>query len=239
MSVEFVPAAEVHDLQGRVARARQLASDEAAEGRVSADDPTYWEDLFEANAAAVLGSLGRVHLPSDRSVRYRFYGRRGADLLVRPFVARTSTDVSTIRQLIDWHPPPDSLARSVAAAPTRDVDLLYRHFAYERSARGFYEYWIGIQELWASARWVHSRVIADGEAFAAVAQGERWTVNHAVERYEPAVVVGEETAQLAVLLFCPLERQAITLHRIEIGADQAVRFVEAIDVALGPRGYLM
>jgi hypothetical protein len=237
--VEFVPSAEVHLLQGRIATARKLASDGAAQGDLSPDEPVYWQQLFESNAGAVLDTLGRVRLPSDRMVRYRFYGRRGADLLVRPFVARTGTDVSTIRQLIDWHPPPDSLARSVTAAPTRDVEFLYRHFTYERSARGCYEYWIAIQELWASARWVHSRVIADADEFAAVVQADQWRLNHEVERYEPAVVVEEETIQLAVLLFCPLERQAVTLHRIEIGADQDVRFVEAIDVAIGPRGYLM
>jgi hypothetical protein len=239
VSVEFVSAAEVHDLQSRVAAARKLASDEAAKGGLAPQDPAYWEALFESNAAAVLDTLGRVQLPSDRAVRYRFYGRRGADLLVRPFVARTSTDVSTIRQLIDWHPPPDSLAGSAAAAPTRDVEFLYRHFTYERSARGCYEYWVGIQELWASARWVHSRVIADADDFAAIVAGEQWRTNHEVERYEPAVIVGDDGAQLAVLLLCPLERQAITLHRIEIGADQEVRFVESIDVAVGPRGYLM
>jgi hypothetical protein len=239
MSVEFVPAAEVRELQDRIVEARRLASEEALAAKQAADDPAYWERLFESNAAAALGKLRRVQLPPDRVVRYRFYGRRGADLLVRPFVARTTTDVSTIRQLIDWHPAPDSVARSTAAAPTRDVEFLYRHFAYERSARGYYEYWIGIQELWASARWVHSRVIADGEDFAAVVKNDRWQLHHEVQRYEPAVVVGEESAQLAVLLFCPLERQSVTLHRIEIGTDQDVRFVESIDVALGPRGYLM
>jgi hypothetical protein len=239
VTVEFISAAEVHDLQGRVAAARKLASEQAAEGRLSPDDPAYWEGLFEANAAAVLATLGRVQLPSDRAVRYRFYGRRGADLLVRPFVARTSTDVSTIRQLIDWHPPPDSLAVSAAAAPTRDVEFLYRHFTYERSARGCYEYWVLIQELWASARWVHSRVIADADEFAAIVQGDQWRMNHEIERYEPAVIVGDDAAQLAVLLLCPLERQAITLHRIEIGPEQDVRFVESIDVAVGPRGYVM
>jgi hypothetical protein len=239
VTVEFISAAEVHDLQGRIAAARRLASDQAAQGQLSADDPVYWENLFESNAAAVLDTLGRVQLPSDRAVRYRFYGRRGADLLVRPFVARASTDVSTIRQLIDWHPPPDSLARSATAAPTRDVEFLYRHFAYERSARGCYEYWVAVQELWASARWVHSRIVADAGEFAAIVEGEQWQVNHQLERYEPAVVVGDDSTQLAVLLLCPLDRQAITLHRIEIGAEQDVRFVEAIDVAVGPRGYVM
>jgi hypothetical protein len=72
----------------------------------------------------------------DYVVRYRFYERRRGDLLVRPFVARATTDVETIRQLIDWHPAPDSVAPSLRGRPDRDVELLYRHFEYEASAEG-------------------------------------------------------------------------------------------------------
>ena len=239
MSVEFVPAAVVRDLESRVAQARRQAEEPRAGG---CDDPNkaeYWEELFEANAAAALAVLGRVQLPLGYVVRYRFFGRRGGDLLVRPFVARATTDVSTIRQLIDWHPPPDSVAPALRGRLSRDVEFLYRHFTFERSVAGYFEYWIAMQELWASARWVHSRVIADAAEFTAVAGSDDWQVNHPVERFEPAVVIEDGRTQLAVLLHCALDRQAITLHRIEIGADQEVQFVDAIAVAQGPRGYMM
>ena len=48
----------------------------------------------------------------------------------------------------------------------QDVELLYRHFDFERSAAGVFEYWLAIQELWASQRWIHSTVIADAEQLA-------------------------------------------------------------------------
>ncbi len=239
MPVEFVPATVVRDLEGRVAHARRQAQESPAGRSTDRDQAEYWEELFEANAAATLAALGRVRLPPEHVVRYRFFGRRGADLLVRPFVARATTDVSAIRQLIDWHPPPDSVAPALRGRPSRDVEFLYRHFTFEHTAAGYFEYWVAMQELWASARWVHSQVIADGAEFSAVTGSEDWHVDHPVERFEPAVVIEHGRAQLAVLLHCALDRQAITLHRIEIGADQGVQFVEAISVAQGPRGYMM
>jgi hypothetical protein len=238
MSVEFVPAAMVEDLAERVRAARGAVND-AQGGDDEPEGAAYWESLFEANANAVLGVLGRVKLPHGYVVRYRFYTRQGADLLVRPFVARDSTDVTMIRELIDWHPAPDSVAPMLRTQPNRDSDFLYRHFAFERTAAGYYEYWMAMQELWASARWIHSRVIATREEFAALAEQSGWQIEREVEHFEPAVVGDDTQAQLAVLVFCPLERQTVTLHRIEIGADQSIQFVEAIPVARGPRGYLM
>jgi hypothetical protein len=238
MSVEFVPTAVVDDLAARVLAARGSVNDTHG-GSDLPDQAAYWETLFEANARAVLGALGRVQLPHGYVVRYRFYSRQGADLLVRPFVARESTDVTMIRELIDWHPAPDSVAPALRTQPNRDGDFLYRHFAFERSAAGYYEYWIAMQELWASARWIHSRVIATRDAFREIAEQPGWEIEREVEHFEPAVVTEDGQAQLAVLVFCPIERQAVTLHRIEIDADQTIRFVEAIGVARGPRGYLM
>ncbi len=241
MSVQFLDPAFVHALIARVAAARQsaAASETAADVDEIADDASYWEPHFEANAASVLGALERVRLAEGYAVRYRFYSRQGADLLVRPFVARAATDVSTVRQLLDWHAPPDSVAPALRGHPTRDTDLLYRHFTFEHSPQGYFEYWLAMQELWASARWIHSRVIADAETFGAVTGGNGWQIAHAVERCEPAVVADGERAQLAVLVFCPLERQVVTLHRIEIAADQSIEFADAIAVAHGPRGWLM
>lgn len=238
MSVQFVSADVVRDLRKRVLDARQKASSDQLEGEVSPERPEYWQCLFESNAAAVLAALSRVRLKSDYVVRYRFYGRRGGDLLVRPFVARATTDVETFRQILDWHPPPDSVAPS--HAPTdRDVELLYRHFEYEDSTEGRFEYWVAIQEVWASARWVHSTVVADTDELRALTSHGDWEIDHPLERCEPAIVVEGGVARLAVAVLCRLDRQTITLHQVEIYPDQRVEFANAIPIARGPRGYVI
>jgi hypothetical protein len=236
--LEFIPAAVVHELAARVAAARDDGLAHGPSVPPQAESAAYWEAMFEANAVAVLAALGRVHLAVGYAVRYRFYGRHGGDLLVRPFVARATTDVSAIRALIDWHPPPDTVAPALRTRPTKDVDFLYRHFTFERSARGVFEYWLAMQELWGSARWVHSRIITDAEDFAATTGRPGWSIDQPVERHAPAVVWGDDGgAHLAVLLYCPIGRETVTLQRIEIGADGALAFVDAIIVAQGPRGY--
>lgn len=238
MSPDFISADVVRDLAIRVQAARQAATDALAATTKPHDTPAYWEAVFEANAASALSVFGRVRLPDGFTVRYRFYGRRGGDLLVRPFVARSTTDVDAIRQLIDWHPPPDATSASARSRPSRDVDFLYRHFSFERSPEGFFEYWLAMQELWASAEWIHSRVIADRAAFETLTQREGWRVDNPVERYEPALVLaGDGGAEAMVLLSSPLGRQRIDLHHIRIGADQSIEVAETIPVAQGPRGY--
>ena len=240
MSVEFVPPSVVRDLMARVGRARQAVTARFPHAPDRLDDPAYWEAVFETNAAAVLDALRRVQLASGYAVRYRFYGRVGGDLLIRPFVARAGTDVSAVRRLIDWHAAPDSVAPALQAQPTQDAQFLYRHFTFERSAAGFLEYWVAMQELWASARWVHSRVIVDADDFAEITGSSDWQLDRPLERFEPAVILeADNGAHLAVLIYCQLEQATIGLHRIEIGKDQSVRFVEAIPVAQGPRGYVM
>jgi len=202
-------------------------------------DERYWESLFEANAAEALAAVPDVRLAEGFVVRYRFYGQRGRDLLVRPFVARPGTDVGTVRQILDWHAPPDSVASALAKAPTQDVELLYRHFSFPRTAAGFFEYWLAMQELWASARWVHSHVIASAEELSQITASGDWQVPHPVEVYEPAVVLGDTGARLAVLVECPLQRFEITLQQIEIGPDQSLHYGEPVIVAQGPKGYVL
>lgn len=240
MPVQFVSADAVRELRKHVLDARQQATSAQVEGGdASPERPAYWECLFENNAAAVLAVLPRVRLTPDYVVRYRFYGRRGGDLLVRPFVARATTDVETIRQLIDWHPAPDSVAPSLLARTDRDVELLYRHFTFETSAQGCFEYWIAMQELWASARWIHSTVVADADELRAFTSDGEWEIDHPMERCEPAIVYEGGVARLAVPVLCRLDRQTITLHQVEIHADQRIEFVNAIPIARGPRGYLI
>jgi len=236
MSVEFVPAAHVRAVARRISEARQRALDGAG-APPQQPDVAYWEALFEANAAAVLAVLPDVTLPAGFVVRYRFFEQRGRDLLVRPFVARASTDIATVRQLIDWHPPPDSLATSLLGNPTQDVALLYRHFSYPHTAVGVFEYWLAMQELWASERWAHSHVIASAADLSQITAGDGWEVLHPVEAYEPAVVRSNGSARLAVLVECPLGRFEISLQQIDIGEDQSLRYGEPVLVASGPRGY--
>lgn len=237
MPVDFVSPVEVEDILRRVEEARSAG--ESLRPDSPPNSTEYWQEVFEANAASVLAALSRVHLQTAHIVRYCFYGREASDLLVRPFVARRDTEVSAVRALIDWHPAPDSIAPAMLHRPTRDIDFLYRYFTFEHSAVGYFEYWVAMQELWASARWVHSRVIADSIQFDAVTTDNEWRVDQKLERYEPAVITDEEKgAQLAVLLYGRLKTQTITLHRIQIGADQGITFLESIPVAYGPRGYL-
>jgi hypothetical protein len=237
MVVEHLEPALVQDVAERVARARRRASEQVPEARDHADDPDYWQRVFEANAEALLGALERVRLAAGNAVRYRFYGRRGTDFLVRPFVARLGTDVGAVLRVLDWHAAPDSV-RATDPAASRDVELLYRHFQFEPSAAGVFEYWVAMQELWASQRWIHSTVIADAEQFAQITAAPDWHVERPVERVEPAVIQDGEVRQIAVLLHCPLERHLVTFHRVRIAADQSVEFAESILVAHGPRGYL-
>jgi hypothetical protein len=235
MSVEFIPAAHVHGLAQRIIEARQRALERCGVARQP--DPAYWEQLFEANAAEVLAVLPAVTLPTGFVVRYRFFEQRGQDLLVRPFVARSSTDIGTIRQLIDWHPAPDSVATALAGNPTQDVALLYRHFGFPRTAIGVFEYWLAMQEVWASQRWAHAHLIASAVDLSQITSAAGWEVVHPVEAYAPAVVLSDSGARLAVLIESPIRRFTITLEQIEIAADQSLRYGEPVLVASGPRGY--
>jgi hypothetical protein len=237
MSVEFIPAAHVRAATQRIAAARQRAVD-AHGAPPPSPDARYWEPLFEANAVEVLAALPAITLAAGFVVRYRFFGQRGHDLLVRPFVARARTDVDVVRQLLDWHAPPDSIASALAAAPTQDVELLYHHFAFPPTAVGVFEYWLAMQELWASARWIHSHVIASVAELSQMTARDGWEVVQPVETYEPAVVRTDAGARLAVLVFSPLRRFEVSLQQVEIGTDQSLRYADSILVASGPRGYV-
>jgi hypothetical protein len=238
MLVEFIPAVEARARMRRVAEARQRTIDRWPVPTPSAA-PDEWEALFEANAAEVLGALSAIRLADGFVVRYRCFGQRGRDLLLRPFVARAGTDVAAVRRLLDWHPPPDSITSVLAAGPTQDVGLLYQHFVYPPTALGVFEYWVAMQELWASARWVHSHLIASAAELSQITAGDGWDVVHPVEAYEPAVVRSADSARLAVLVQCPLGRLQITLQQIEVAADQSLRYGEPVLVASGPRGYML
>jgi hypothetical protein len=238
MSVEFIAAAQVRDLMRRIHAARERVVVRMGPAPQS-PDARYWEPLFEANAAEVLRELAPVTLADGFAVRYRFFGDHGGDLLVRPFVARETTDVEAIRQLIDWHPAPDSVAPSLTGRPTQDVQLLYRHFSFPRNALGFFAYWLAMQELWASGHWVHSHLIASAEELSQVTAGAEWEVVQPVQSYEPAVVVSGDGARLAVLIQTSLRRFAISLQQIDIGADQSLHYGEPVLVASGPGGYVL
>ncbi|MFN8640587.1 MAG: hypothetical protein U0802_02585 [Candidatus Binatia bacterium] len=237
MQVEHLDAVLVRALRERIAAARAAASADRPEQRSDADDPLYWQRLFEGNAAAVLAALTRVRLAAGHAVRYRFYGRRDGDLLVRPFVTRSGSDLSAILKLLDWHAPPDATAPT--GGPSQDAELLYRYLTYEDSAAGVFEYFLAVQELWASQRWIHATVLADADELARLTASGDWRVDRPVERVEPAVVrSGPDGADLAVLVHNPLGRHTVTFHRVRIGADRSLVFAESLLVASGPRGLL-
>ena len=149
MYVEHLDASLIRDWRERIAAARRAASQSAPESREGADDAAYWQDLFERNAAAVLGVLPRVRLAAGHAVRYRFYGRAGNDLRVRPFITRAGTDAGAMLRLLDWYPAPDARPPA-ASATTQDADLLYRHFTIEPTATGAFEYWLAMPASWRS-----------------------------------------------------------------------------------------
>lgn len=238
MPVEFIPAAHVRTLTRRIEESRQRAIDRCGP-TPPAPDAGYWERLFEANAAEVLVALTAVQLAAGFVVHYRFFGQRGRDLMVRPFVARAGTEVDMIRRLIDWHPPPDALASALSNHSTRDVELFYGHFSFPATAAGVFEYWLAMQELWAGQRWTHSHLIASAEELSQITAADGWQVLHPVECYEPAVVRSNGSARVAVLMHSPLGRFEITLQQVDIAEDHSLRFAEPILVASGPRGYLV
>jgi hypothetical protein len=237
MNVEHLDPQLVRDTRERIAEARRRASESVPEGRGDADEPHYWQAVFEANAAAVLAVLPRVRLAAGHAVRYRFYGRRGSDLLVRPFVTRAGADASTLLKLLDWHAPPD--ATTPTGVPTQDAELLYRHFSFDLTAAGIFEYWLAMQELWASQRWIHSTVLADADELGALTSQVDWRLERPVERVEPAVIrAAADGHQLAVLVHCPLDRHTVTFQRVRIPPDQSIELAESLMVALGPRGLM-
>ncbi len=243
MAVEFVSAAFVHQLIQRIGEARTGAL-EAVGPLPAPGSPTesdYWETVLEANAALVLRNLTHTHLAAGLTVRYRFYDNVRGDLRIRPFVTRTTTDVTTLKRLLEWHPPPD-VRGSGGHRPQqyRDVDLLYRHFSVTRTAEGVFEYWFAMQEIWASTHWAHARVIASAPELSQLSSQLGWHCDREVEHCAPAVVTAEnDTSHLAVLVYSPLTREAVTLEHIEIGADQSMSYGEPVTVASGPKGYLV
>jgi hypothetical protein len=237
MAVEFVPAEFVHTLVRRIgdARAEALRGFEKMPAPGEPGEAHYWESVLETNAAQVLRVLEHTHLETGFAVRYRFYEMRGGDLRVRPFVTRRDADVTAFKRLLDWHAAPD--AGAVGAG--RDAELLYRHFRYQRAAPGVFEYWFALQEIWASSRWAHSRVIASADDLGRLTSEPEWTVVHMAEHCAPAVVLAEESSHLAVLVYSPIGRQTVTLEQISIGPDQVIRYGEPIVVATGPRGWIL
>lgn len=237
MSVEHIPAAQVRELRDRILAARQRVVDASPVVPADGGDAGYWQAIFERNAAEVLAAVPSVALPPGVVVRYRFFGLQGRDLLVRPFAARADTDVDTIRRLIDWHAAPDSRAAQLGSGASQDVDLLYRHFRFPHTATGYFEYWMVMQEVWASQRWAHSHLIASAAELSQITSAPGWEVVEPVQSYELAVVVTAPTARIAALVESPLERFTIQLEQIEVGADQSLRYGAPIVVATGPRGY--
>jgi hypothetical protein len=76
MVVEHLTPAVINDLVDRVAGAGKRAS--VSESRQH-DDSGYWQELFEANAAALLSAFGRMR-PTDPVTRaLPLLRRRGAD----------------------------------------------------------------------------------------------------------------------------------------------------------------
>jgi hypothetical protein len=238
MSVETLSSAEVRTAVSAVERAHQRVSQEIPANRNDPDDPEYWQALLERNAAEVLDALEHVSLAAGYAVRYRFYERQDNEVRVRPFVARATTDVDAVRAALDWHPAPDSGTAIDRLRVNRDVDLLYRHFDFTDSAVGVFQYWLAVQEVWASASWVHTRVIADREHFGEIVARGDWQVEHSVETHQPVVVRRDGGAHLAMLLYSPLHRHSIALQRIEVQEDGSVVFADPITVASGPRGYV-
>ncbi len=234
--VEFLPETHVAERMERLQAAR-AATQARLGGPPDGVRLSYWERWFEEHAGEVLARFPEVRLREGKVVRYRFFGQQGRDLRVRPYVAEKSFADLRPHAWLEWVPAPDSRDARERAAPTQDVALLYRHWSFPRTAAGVFDYWLVLQELWGSMRWAHSQLVASEARFQALTSTPEWTVRQPPERFEPAVALGANQAHLAVLLFCPLEQFQVTLQRIEIDDQQALRYEDAILVASGPRGY--
>jgi hypothetical protein len=238
MAVEFVTVEFVHSLIRHIgdARAEALHGFERIPEAGAAGEVGYWEAVLEANAAHVLGVLEHTRLAPDHVVRYRYYEMRGGDLRARPFVSRASTDVAAVKRVLDWHPAPDA----GAVASGRDAELLYAHFSLERTPEGVFEYWFAMQEIWASSRWAHARVVATADELGQLSAHDGWTVEHTVEHCAPAVVdTGEGASHLAVLVYSPIGQHRVSLEQITVAADRTVRYGDPVIVATGPRGWIL
>ncbi len=237
MDLERLDPAAIRSAISAVENAHRSVSQESDEPETDIDDPEHWQGMLEANAAAVLAALDEIRIADGYVVRYRFFERTEGDLKVRPFAARSTTDVTAVRSVLEWHPPPDS---GIAAQrpSNRDAELLYQHFSFEPTAIGVFQYWMAMQEIWASAEWVHTRVVTGREDFAEIVSSGEWQVEQELETHQPAVLRNEDGAHLAVLLYSPLRRHSIVLQQVEIRADKTVAFAAPITVASGPRGYI-
>jgi hypothetical protein len=241
MGVEFVAAEFVHELQSRVSEARGRAAQAFAHVPPpgAAGEAEHWEQVLEANAREVLGILRHTHLAPGVSVRYRYYEQSGGVFRVRPFVARPDTDVTAVKRVLAWHPPPDA-RRGSAPTVDRDVDLLYRHFTIERSAAGLFEYWVAMQELWASSEWAHARVLATAEELSALLARPDWRSELTPDHCAPAVIEGGDGAfHLVALVYTAVRQHAVHLEQVQIGRDLSLHYQTPVLVALGPRGYLV
>ncbi len=237
-AVEFISATHVQACRERIHQVRERTSARVGPAP-SRFDAHYWQTWFETNAEELLKAFPSVQINAGYCVRYCYFGPQGADLRVRPFVTRTGTPLETVQRLLAWHPPPDSMGTLERGTPNQDVQFLYSHFSFPRTAQGYFDYWLVMQELWASARWAYSHVLASHEELSQLISGPDWQLVHPVERYQPALVRHEAAALLAVLVHCPLNRFEVTLQRIEIDAAQALHYHEPILVAAGPRGYVL
>lgn len=236
--IHRIPSSHVADALARLAAARKSAEDDENQGsgRFGALD---WERCLARHAKETLARFPHIVLRPRVRVQYRYFGEQGGEVRVRPFVAPEGFSREQAQRVITWHPAPDSMTPRERAAPHADVELLYRHFTFPRTPTGYFDYWLVMQELWASSRWVLSSPIATKQEFEARTCAAGWEVVAACEAYEPAVVVEGNRACLAVLVYCPVERFEIALQRITVDERQAIQFDDPIVVARGPRGYVL
>ncbi len=238
MIVETISSEDIVAAINAIEQAHMTVGEAVPGSADEAEDAEHWQTILEENAKAVLSALEHVSLPDGFVVRYRFYERHEKEIRIRPFVARETTDVDVVRAALEWHPPPDSSSALERMRANRDADLLYRRFEFADSALGVFHYWLAMQDIWASASWVHARVIAGKEHFAEIVASTDWQVERSVESYQPVVVRREDGANLALLIYSPLHRHSIALQQVEIQQDNAIVFAEPITVATGPRGYV-
>lgn len=233
--VTALAVAEVRAALAAVATAR--AGAEAAAGAAGASEPQSLQRLLEANAAAVIESLPGVRLADDYAVRYCVFAEAEQEVRVRPFVARRGTDVDAVRAALAWHPAPDCAPTSRRHGADRDVDLLYRHFSFASTPIAVFQYWLAIQEIWASTAWVHTTVLADASDFATIVANPDWRVEIQPDSYQPVVASDGFEHHVAALLYSPLRRHTIAMQTVTIDRERRVVFGDAVTVAVGPRGY--
>jgi len=142
--VETLPLAEVDAIRSRFAQGREVAAARFREAFASATGippEERWRAHLEIQAAAMLGIMKGVSLPSEYVLRYLIQER--PQRLIFPYVAARGATI-----------------QPAFGEELRPERALYPFFRIEKTLSAVFEYWIFTSELMATSAWAMTKVIA-------------------------------------------------------------------------------